>query len=73
MTTITSKEINFSELNALFPLQSSPLVQCITNTVTVESVANALLYIGAKPVMADQALEFDDFFSQNDALLLNMG
>lgn len=73
MTENISKEINFTEINHLFPLKNSPLVQCITNTVTVETMANALLYIGAKPVMADQALEFDDFFSQNDALLLNMG
>ncbi|MCI6736067.1 MAG: hydroxyethylthiazole kinase, partial [Aerococcus urinaeequi] len=30
-----------------FPLAKSPLIQCLTNTVTVESVANALLYVGA--------------------------
>lgn len=55
------------------PLTSSPLVQCITNEITVESMANALLYIDAKPVMADAVQEFPEFFAQNNALLLNLG
>ncbi|GCF94380.1 hydroxyethylthiazole kinase [Enterococcus florum] len=57
----------------IFPLQKSPLVQCITNEITCESMANALLYIGAKPVMADDAREFPAFFQQTDSLLLNLG
>lgn len=56
-----------------FPLSASPLVQCITNEITCESMANALLYIGAKPVMADDAREFPAFFQQTDSLLLNLG
>ncbi|MFW5442368.1 hydroxyethylthiazole kinase [Aerococcus urinaeequi] len=56
-----------------FPLAKSPLIQCLTNTVTVESVANALLYVGAAPVMADQAAEMEDFFNQNDGALINIG
>ena len=56
-----------------FPLVKSPLIQCLTNTVTVESVANALLYVGAAPVMADQAAEMEDFFNQNDGALINIG
>ncbi|WP_265456575.1 hydroxyethylthiazole kinase [Enterococcus sp. HY326] len=60
-------------LAEIFPLKKNPLVQCITNEITCESVANALLYIGAKPVMADDPREFADFFKQNDSLLLNLG
>ncbi|MHC5247119.1 hydroxyethylthiazole kinase [Enterococcus sp. LJL90] len=60
-------------LAEIFPLKKSPLVQCITNEITCESVANALLYIEAKPVMADDPREFADFFKQNDSLLLNLG
>lgn len=56
-----------------FPLKKSPLVQCITNEITCESMANALLYIDAKPVMADDTREFTEFFAQNDAVLLNLG
>jgi hydroxyethylthiazole kinase len=56
-----------------FPLPFSPLVQCITNEITCESMANALLYIDAKPVMADDIREFPEFFSQNNSLLLNLG
>lgn len=56
-----------------FPLMHSPLVQCMTNVVTVESMANAILYVDGKPVMADQVWEFEDFMEQIDALLLNLG
>lgn len=62
-----------AQLAPIFPLKKSPLVQCITNEITCESVANALLFIGAKPVMADDPREFVDFFQQNDSLLLNLG
>lgn len=71
--------IDLYTLNALpkltnpFPLSKSPLIQCLTNTVTVESVANALLYIGAAPVMADQEAEMQVFFDQNDGALINLG
>ena len=36
-----------------------PLVHCITNYVTVNDCANALLAIGASPVMADDIREID--------------
>lgn len=56
-----------------FPFSSSPLVQCITNEITCESMANALLFVDAKPVMADDRREFPEFFAQNNSLLLNLG
>ncbi|MCH4009667.1 hydroxyethylthiazole kinase [Companilactobacillus sp.] len=56
-----------------FPIQNATLVHCITNEITEESVANALLYINAKPVMASDTREFSDFFSQTDSLFLNLG
>lgn len=61
------------EVAAAWPLKKAPLVQCITNEITCESLANALLYVDAKPVMADDIREFDEFFAQNDAVLLNLG
>lgn len=63
----------YAEAFTAFPLAKSPLVQCITNEITCESMANALLYVDAKPVMADDVREFSEFFQQNDAVLLNLG
>lgn len=56
-----------------FPLKKAPLVHCITNEVTCETVANALLYVGAKPIMASDSREFAELFQQTDSLLLNIG
>jgi len=60
-------------IKKVFPLKTSPLVQCITNEITSETMANALLFIGAKPVMAEDIREFPAFFAQNDSLVLNLG
>lgn len=53
--------------------QTSPLIQCMTNEVTCESMANDLLYVGSKPMMADDIREFPEMFKQIDGLLLNIG
>ncbi|WP_439819186.1 PfkB family carbohydrate kinase [Weissella paramesenteroides] len=55
------------------PLQMSPLIHCITNAVSVETVANALLYIGAKPIMTEDIRAFKDLTLQTNSLLLNLG
>ena len=51
----------------------SPLVHCVTNEITCESVANALLYVNSKPIMADDPREFEELFQQTNSLLLNLG
>jgi len=61
------------KVSNVFPLKRAPLVHCITNEVTCETVANALLYVGAKPIMAADPREFDALFQQTDSLLLNIG
>ena len=38
----------------------SPLIHCITNYVTVNDVANVLLAIGARPIMADDPEEVEE-------------
>ena len=43
------------KFETIFPLTTAPLIQCITNEITCESMANALLYIDAKPIMADDS------------------
>ena len=50
-----------------------PLVDCITNIVTVNVMANGLLAIDARPVMASAPEEITYFVARADALLLNLG
>jgi hydroxyethylthiazole kinase len=50
-----------------------PLVHCITNYVTVNDVANALLACGASPIMADDEKEVEDITSLCTALNINIG
>ena len=50
-----------------------PLVHCITNYVTVNDCANALLACGASPIMADDAHEVEEIVEVADALVINTG
>lgn len=50
-----------------------PLVNCITNMVTVNDVANGLLAVDARPVMASAPEEIVHFVQRADAMLLNLG
>ncbi len=51
----------------------SPLVHNITNFVVMNSTANALLAIGACPVMAHATEEVEDMVSISSSLVLNIG
>ncbi|XP_008812746.2 hydroxyethylthiazole kinase [Phoenix dactylifera] len=51
----------------------APLVQCITNFVSMDLVANALLAAGASPAMIHSLSEIDDFTPRADAILINVG
>lgn len=51
----------------------NPLVQCLTNTVSVQFVANALLSAGAAPAMVDNPEEAAGFAEIADAVLVNLG
>ena len=53
--------------------QKSPLVHCITNYVTVNDVANAILACGASPIMADDINEVEDITSICNATYINIG
>lgn len=50
-----------------------PLVHNITNYVTVNDCANAVLAIGASPIMADDNYEVEDITSISKALVINIG
>jgi hydroxyethylthiazole kinase len=52
---------------------SAPLVHNITNFVVMEPTANALLALGASPVMAHAREEMDEIVGIASALVLNIG
>lgn len=53
--------------------QKSPLVHSITNYVVMNSTANALLALGASPIMAHAAEEMEEMVGISNALVLNIG
>ena len=56
-----------------FPLTPSSLIHCITNEISCEMLANGILSLGCKPVMADDSREVLDFTKQSQALFINLG
>ena len=50
-----------------------PLVQCITNFVTVNDCANIILAAGGSPTMAEHPQEVDEAVRKAQALVCNMG
>lgn len=60
--------------SALVSLRSStPLIQCLTNTVVTNVTANVLLAIGAAPAMADLPGEAAEFATIASGVLVNLG
>ena len=53
--------------------EKKPLVQCITNVVTVNDCANMLLASGGSPTMASHPLEAPEAVAGVQALVCNMG
>ena len=53
--------------------KEKPLVQCITNFVTVNDCANIILAAGGSPFMADHPLEAAETASGMQAIVCNMG
>lgn len=53
--------------------RKEPLVHCITNHVTANDCANALLSVGARPIMAEHPDETAQITARADALALNLG
>lgn len=50
-----------------------PLIHCITNPISINHCANAVLALGARPIMAEHPDEVSEITSVSDALLLNLG
>ncbi len=53
--------------------EKKPLVQNITNFVVMNTTANALLAIGASPVMSHAREEIEDMLNIADSLVINIG
>lgn len=68
---MTDKNQLKTDLNLL--REKSPLVHNITNYVVMNNTANALLAIGASPVMAHAEEEVRDMVTIASALVINMG
>lgn len=50
-----------------------PLIHCITNPISINQCANALLSIGARPIMAEHPREVREITEGASALMLNLG
>ena len=53
--------------------EKTPLTHCITNSVTINDCANAVLAIGGSPIMAEDAEELEEIVTIADALVINIG
>jgi hydroxyethylthiazole kinase len=53
--------------------ETTPLINSVTNNVTVNDVANITLHWGGLPVMSDDKREVADMVAAADGCLLNMG
>ena len=70
----TTKSWHQTAENLLVELRArQPLVHCLTNTVTTNLVANALLALGASPAMVDIPGEAGVFAQGAGAVLINLG
>ena len=50
-----------------------PLVHCITNPISINQCANAILAVGARAIMAEHSLEVREITGSSNALMLNIG
>ncbi|CAK9202772.1 unnamed protein product [Sphagnum troendelagicum] len=53
--------------------EKSPLIQCITNFVSMDIMANTLLAAGASPAMVHAVEEITEFTALSNALCINIG
>lgn len=53
--------------------KTNPLVHALTNEITVNDVANAIICCGGSPTMAHHIDEVEEFTANADCLLINLG
>ena len=72
---MTNKEklLNNIDKNLNTLQEKNPLTHCITNSVTINDCANAVLAIGGSPFMAEDAEELEEVVTIADVLVINIG
>jgi len=53
--------------------ENQPLIHCITNPISINQCANAILAVGARPMMAEHPKEVSEITGSAQALMLNLG
>ncbi len=53
--------------------RKKPVIECITNTVTIGDCANIILAAGASPIMAEDIREVEEIVAISGAVVLNIG
>lgn len=65
--------LNNIEANLKSIREKNALTHCITNSVTINDCANAVLAIGGSPFMAEDAEELEEVVTIADVLVINIG
>lgn len=52
---------------------TNPLIHCITNPISINQCANAVLAVGARPIMAEHPKEVCGITATSAALVINLG
>ena len=55
------------------PKEKKPVIECITNYVTIGDCANIILACGASPIMAEDSREIEEIVAVSGAVVLNIG
>jgi len=61
-----------NEIRALVK-ENKPLIHCITNPISIHEVANVILSLSARPMMAENPIEVESITKTAGSLLLNLG
>ena len=53
--------------------EHQPLIHCITNPISINQCANAILAVGGRPIMAEHPMEVAEITRTAKALMVNLG
>lgn len=73
MTTNEEKLLKNIKNNLKIIKEKNSLTHCITNSVTINDCANAVLAIGGSPFMAEDAEELEEVVTIADVIVINIG
>lgn len=54
-------------------INKKPLIHCITNPISINQCANAILAVGSRPIMAEHPKEVAEITETSNGLMLNIG